>query len=119
MTQAQIQSLSAPDLAEISEYMRGELVKAGTLTGFSILNWYGVTKTPINGLQSLVVQYRRSAMTQARDRLPHRVKLIRVIDASRSFTLTVSYREDQAPLLGPICDAISNSLRIGATSLLP
>ena len=53
-----------------------------------ILSWHGTKKQYINGVMTLLTEYRRYSglsMTDAR------VRLVRVINGNKSFTLTVSY----------------------------
>ena len=55
-----------------------------------ILSWHGTKKQYINGVMTLLTEYRRYSGISMRDA---RVRLVRVINANKSFTLTVSYND--------------------------
>lgn len=112
VTQAQIRAMTTADFAEVETYMKEEMIKAAHLSGFSILGWDRVARTTINGAHALTYGYRRSAMPQVANKSPMRSRYIRVLNGARSFTLTVAYREDQAALIAPICEAIKSSMRV-------
>lgn len=116
VTQAEIQAATNADINEMDIYMRDEMLKAARLSGFSMLRWNGLRRINVNGISVLAYGYRRSAMPQAENRSPFNVTYYRVLNRHRSFTLTVSYREDQAALVAPICDAILASLRVEGLS---
>jgi len=55
-----------------------------------ILSWNGTEKERINGIVTLVTDYRRySGLTKSNAR----VRLVRVLNGNQSFTLTVSYHD--------------------------
>ncbi len=78
--------------------------------GARILSWMGTKKQSINGIVAFVTEYRQSAIREGEP--PFRVRLVRVLNAERSFTVSVSYREDQEFFLRKICDRVIQSIRM-------
>ena len=106
VTQSDAHSFSRKDIRDLDQLLQQELPKGVAGSRIQILAWLGTSRQTINGTIALVSQYRRSSPNGS-----FRVTLIRVLDASRSFTLTVSYREDQAYFLQPICEYVVQSLK--------
>ena len=106
VTQADSRNASAVEVQELDLQLQQELQKGVSLSGNRLLAWFGTSKRTVNGLVTFVSEYRRSSPNGS-----FQVRLVRVLDAGRSFTLTVSYREDQAYFLAPISDYITRSLR--------
>ncbi len=98
-----------PDIRELDNVLRESIVKAGQINGFTVLAWNGTSKQVINGTTAFVTEYKRSPLKNNGN---FKVRLVKIFNGSKSFTLTVSYREDQDYLLRPICDRIISSLRI-------
>ena len=111
VTQVDSRLATAADTKEIDDALRTEMSTAMKQFGIRILSWLGTKKQSINGLTAFVTEYRRAAM---REGAPFRVRLVRVLSAERSFTVTVSYREDQELFLRPICDRVIWSVRVAA-----
>lgn len=97
------------DIHELDSALRESIIKAGQINGFSVLSWNGTNKQVINGTTSFITEYKRSPLKNNGN---FKVRLVRVFNGSKSFTLTISYREDQEYLMQPICDRIISSLRI-------
>lgn len=108
ISQADIRNAGPSDIRGIDSLMRESMVKTGQATGFSVLAWSGTIKQVINGTTVLVSEYRRSPIKNGGN---FKVRLVRIFNNGKSFTLTVSYREDQELWLRPICDRIISSLR--------
>jgi hypothetical protein len=106
VTQSEIRSISADGIRQIDLALQGEVQRGIVTSGNRLLAWQGTSKQEINNSVALVSDYRRSSENGA-----FRVRLIRVLDAGQSFTLTISYREDQANFLQPISDRVIKSLR--------
>ena len=109
LSQADARSAGQPDIRELDSALHESMVKAGSATGFSVLIWNGTAKRVINGTTTFVTEYKRSPIKNNGN---FKVRLVRVFNGSKSFTLTVSYRDDQEYHLKPICDRIISSLRI-------
>lgn len=105
-TQADARNASAAEVRALDALLHQELQKGVALSGNRFLAWHGTSKNSINGLIVFLSTYRRSSPNGS-----FRVRLVRVLDAERSFTLTISYREDQAHFLQPISDYVIRSLR--------
>lgn len=106
VTQAESRTLSADDLLEADATFKTELTKGVEASGSELVEWIGTSRREIRGTDALVSEYRRRSVNGV-----FRVRLVRVLDASQSFTLTVSFREDQALLLEPIAEYIVGSLK--------
>lgn len=108
-TQAESRAATTADTKELDDGMRGEITAAQQQYGMRLLSWMGTTKQTINGIVVFVTEYRRAGV---REGVPFRVRLVQVPNAGRSFTVTVSYREDQEFFLRPICDRVIQSIRM-------
>jgi len=108
ISQTDARAAGQPDIRELDSTLRESMVKAGQISGFTVLAWNGTSKQVINGSTAFVTEYKRSPLKNNGN---FQVRLVRVFNGSKSFTLTVSYREDQDYLLRPICDRIISSLR--------
>jgi hypothetical protein len=95
------------DIRELDSALRESMVKAAQIGGFSVLAWNGTIKQVINGITAFVTEYKRSPLKGNGN---FKVRLVRVFNGGKSFTLTISYREDQEYLLRPIGDRIISSL---------
>ena len=109
VSQAEARASGPSDINELDSALRGEMVKAAQIYGFSVLAWNGTVKQLINGATAFVTEYKRSPLNNNGN---FKVRLVRIFNGGKSFTLTVSYRENQEYLLRPICDRIISSLRI-------
>jgi hypothetical protein len=108
VTQAEARAVGPSDIQELDSMLRDGISKGGPAMGVSLVSWHGTTKQVINGTTAFVTEYTRAPQQNNGN---FRVRLVRVFNGSKSFTLTVSYRERQEYLLRPICDRIISSLR--------
>jgi hypothetical protein len=108
VSQAEARAAGAADIRELDAALRDLMVKAGQINGFSVLAWDGTSKQVVNGVTVFVTEYKRSPLNNNGN---FKVRLVRVFNGGKSFTMTVSYRENQEHLLRPICDRIISSLR--------
>ena len=106
ITQSDVRLFSRDEIQDIDRVLKEEIQKGLAISDRQLLAWLGTSRQTINGTIALVSEYRRSSPNGS-----FRVKLVRVLDASRSGTLTVSFREDQAYFLQPISEYIVRSLR--------
>lgn len=109
LTQADARSAHAQDVRELDAALKENMtpsMKAFNMTGTS---WAGTQKSIINGITVFITEYRRKSLKGSGE---FRVRLIRVLAADKSFTLTVSYHEAASLLLKPITDKIINTLNI-------
>lgn len=109
ITQSDARSISAADTKALDDALRTGVTATQQQFGIRLLSWMGTSKQTINGTVAFVTEYRRASI---REGAPFRVRLVRVLSASRSFTVTISYREDQEFFLRPICDRIIQSIRM-------
>lgn len=108
ITQADSRAFTATDIKELDDGLRAVVVAPHS--GVPLLSWMGTKKQSINGLIAFVTEYRRKSVVDGA--APFRVRLVRVLSAQRSFTVTISYREDQEIILRPICDYVIQSIRM-------
>ncbi|PPI79531.1 hypothetical protein DXI23_04595 [Marinobacter flavimaris] len=109
ISQADARASGIPDISELDSVIRDSMTEAGQINGFSVLEWSGTSKQKINGITAFVTEYKRSSIYNSSN---FKVRLVRVFNKERSFTMTVSYRENQEHLLRPICDRIVSSINI-------
>lgn len=107
-TQDFVSGLGAEEIGELDSVGRAGTEASLQSSETRLLEWRGTKKVQINGITALVVEYRR---TGARSGTTFCARLVKVFNAGRSFTATVSYREDAERLLRPICDRIIESIR--------
>jgi hypothetical protein len=109
ITQSEASAVNYEDILELDAEIRKSLESSMDSLGTRLLAWLGTTKRSINDVTAFVTEYRRSSKVQAGS---FHVRLVRVFNSHKSFTITISYREDQKFLLKPICDRIIGSLRL-------
>jgi hypothetical protein len=109
VTQAEARALSEVEVqaldASVEEAARLALERAGV----SITSWAGTAPRNVNGLETFVSEYQRVRISGAGRML---VRLVRVLAAERSFTLTISYAEEHEELLQPMTDRIIASIAL-------
>ncbi len=79
-----------------------------SISGYKVTKWLGTKMQNINNLTIFTTEYKRTGYI---NNSSFCVRLVRVFNASRSFTITVSYKDSQAPVLRPITDKIIRSIR--------
>lgn len=109
LTQADARSASAQDLRELDADLKKNMLPAMKAFGMTVTSWTGTQKTTINGITVFLTEYRRKSLKGNGE---FRVRLVRVLAADKSFTLTVSYNEAASFLLKPITNRIINSLNL-------
>ena len=108
VSQTDAMAAGAADIKELDAVLRQNVVPGIEMAGGRLLAWLGTTKLSINDTSAFITEYRRLS-SQGR---VFRVRLVRIFNGQKSFTITVSYREDQDFFLRTICDRIINSIRI-------
>ena len=106
LTQADVRSFSAQDVIDFDALLKEIMIPSMRAANISLTSWIGTQKTNVNGITALVTEYKRKSFKGSGE---FRVRLIRVLAADKSFTLTISYHEGDY-LLRPITDKIINSL---------
>ena len=109
LTQYDAQQVTSQDVKELDAALKENIVKSMSVFGMSILSWEGTKKATINGITTFVTEYHRKALKGTG---AFRVRLVRVFAGKRSFTLTVSYNENEAFSLKTITDRVINSLKL-------
>lgn len=103
-TQRDVRGLSEADIEALDSVLRAEDLRLPS----KLVSWDGTVPREINGLVTLVTRYRRESVLGSGT---FQVRLVRVLNGSKSFTLTVSYREAEKLFLEHITDRIIASLR--------
>jgi hypothetical protein len=106
ISQRDVRGLSPAELRAVDEEGKRELTRALSSMNVKLLSWVGTSRRTINAMTAIVVEFRRAGLDGV-----FRVRLVRVLDGVRSFTLTASYREDQVRLLEPITSYVISTLR--------
>ena len=109
LTQYDAQQATSQDVKELDAALKESMVKSMSAFGMSVLSWEGTKKTTINGITAFVTEYHRKALKGTG---AFRVRLVRVFAGKRSFTLTVSYSENEAFFLKTITDRVISSLKL-------
>lgn len=109
LTQADVQSASAQDVRELDSALKENMMPSMKAFNMTVTSWTGTRKTVINGIIVFITEYQRSSLKRSGE---FRVRLVRVLAADSSFTVTVSYHEASSHLLKPITDRIINSIRL-------
>lgn len=115
------QKISQQDVADATEYeidaldrsARAAVEQSARKLGVSLLEWKGTGKRDLDGTAAFVTEYKRSPYDGNGNFV---VRMLRVFDGPRSFTMTVSYREEDGARLRPVCDRILASLHRDSAS---
>lgn len=107
LTQAEASTFTSEEMRELGETFRQQASMEIHAVGNSLIEWRGTRKVTINGLTAFITEYRRTSP----QKVPFRAQLVRVLNGSKSFEVTVSYREGQDVLLVPIVDKVIGSIR--------
>jgi hypothetical protein len=110
VTQDTVRHASPEGIAKFDDGLREGAAMGFKGSGGTILHWGGTRKQIFGSRTALVTEYRRSPISGEQG--PFHVRLIRIVDGSKSFTLTVSYNELYKVVFKPTCDRIVSSLKI-------
>jgi hypothetical protein len=107
ITQQDVLTASEDDILQIDQDLRDSMSQSASATGFTILTWGGTRKVQLNGNIVLVTEYRRSFPNQP----SFRVRLVRMLNGEKSFTITISYQEKLGVILAPVTDYCISTIR--------
>lgn len=109
LTQEDIEDLSEEDILFIDNTIKDNILKVFMSSNgeMELTNWIGTKLIKVNGINTILTSYRRSSLLGDGEFI---VKLVRIINGSNSFTLTVSYLDSEEIMLKPITNKIINSL---------
>ena len=79
------------------------------LIGGEVTHWYGTEKVRVNQKVYLLSKYRRRSAINPN--LYFRVSLLRLLEGEKSFTLTMSYEEENEYFLKPIIEYVIDSVK--------
>jgi len=106
-----IKKANGEDVRRFDAALKEIIFTASRSGGAAIPDWYGTKKQDISGAVALITHYRRPPNIGEEGWF--NVRLVRILNGPKSFTLTVSYNELNAVYFKPICDRIITSLKVG------
>lgn len=107
LTQAAARAANSQDVRELDAALKENLILSLKTFNTTVTSWTGTQQSVINGITVFITKYQRKSLKGNGE---FRVRLVRVLAADKSFTVTVSYHEAQSFLLKLITDKIINSL---------
>jgi hypothetical protein len=110
ITQDTVRQANPEEIRKFDNTLKQSIYGAAKASGYTILHWGGTRKQNVAGRIALLTDYRRPPFSGEQGYF--NVRLIRILDGSKSFTLTVSYNELYTTIFKPICDRIISSLKI-------
>ena len=90
ITQKEVISATSDEVEFLDSVLHENISLSMKAVDGKILSWHGTKKEYINGVMTLLTEYRRYSGISISDA---RVRLVRVINGNKSFTLTVSYND--------------------------
>jgi len=108
VTQTDAIAASTDEIKELDDALHKGISQSLREIG-SLLAWNGTTKKLINGKTVFISDYRRMSALSTPGAAFHS-RLIRIFNGNKSFTVTISYREDLQLLLEPICDRVIGTI---------
>lgn len=109
ISQADASAATASDTNDLDNELHKNIMEFGPNAGTHVTTWIGTRKTKINGFTAFITEYNRAGIGGNK---PFRVRLVRIFNEGKSFTITVSYQNDLELMLRPICDKIIQSIQI-------
>ena len=106
-TQSDAAQTTAQDLNELDQGLQKTVIPGAESSGQRVLAWRGTKKINLNGVIAFVSEYRVSALHNG----PFVVKLVRVFNQQKSFTLILQYSEKNL-LLEPIVSRVIRTLQV-------
>ena len=103
-----VTEFTAVDVLDIDKMLEKSIRAGGQSAGYQILQWRGTRKVVVNGYTMLLSEYKRGPLKNNGNFV---VRLARILNGPKSFTITVSYREDDEIFLRPIGDKIISSIQ--------
>jgi len=109
ITQSEVQVITEDQVA-VFDNGRKKSVEQGIISmGGELKSWGGTQKIVINGIATLITEY---TYFNSGSKQTNTVRLVSVLNGKNTFSLTISYRENERKTLRPICDNIINSLKV-------
>jgi len=107
VSQNEARNFNIDTIKQLDEGLHVEVKKGVEAAGGRMLVWFGTAKQDINHKTYFVSDYRQFSQHVNKS---IRTRLVRLINGHKSFTIVLSYREDEEALLKPICEKIINSI---------
>jgi hypothetical protein len=107
LSQSDASRLTAQDVTGLDQNLQKTVIPGAESSGQRVLAWHGTKRATINSVVAFLSEYRVSAVKGG----PFIVRLVRVFNTENSFTLILSYREDNL-LLEPIIDRVIRTLQV-------
>lgn len=108
VTQDDVAEASEDDLAGFDKSLEATTRKGYVGFGGRVTEWRGTRRVRHFDRLLLISEYSRSEIDGGG---AFRVRLVRALNGSKSFTFTISYAEQAERILRPICDSVISSLR--------
>jgi len=110
VTQDVVRQANPEEIREFDNSLKQSIYAADKTSGDATLRWGGTRKQDFIGGIALITEYRRPPIAGGQGSF--NVRLVRILDGPKSFTLTISYNELDTIIFKPICDRIISSLKI-------
>jgi len=94
-------------IKELDIGIKNNFIKGVTASGGHVINWLGTTKKSINNSVYFISESRQLSPKG----IGFKGILVRHFNAEKSFTIIISYQEDQEYFLKPICNKIIGSIQ--------
>lgn len=111
VSQRDVAQATEDEVRQLDRATRDSVEKSAGKLGVSVVEWRGTAKRDFDGAAAFVTEYKRSPYDGNGGFV---VRMLRVLDGPRSFTVTVSYREQDEARLRPVCERILASLHRAA-----
>ena len=108
--QREVAQLTPSIMDAVNQQLQSSVSQGVASNGGRVTKWYGTEKVKIANKLYLLSKYRRQSSINSN--FFFRVSLLRLLDGSNSFTLTLSYEEKEQHLLKPIINKIRNSIQL-------
>ena len=109
LSQKDVKEMTDSDIKTYGLYIISGIETALKNTETPIISSEGTKRRNINGCLALITEYRRKALN---NRGNFKVRLVRILNEEKSFTITVSYLESSAKVLIPITNKIIETIKI-------
>lgn len=108
ISQDDVRESTRADIDAFDEELHASMDQSMSGAGMRVLTWLGTRRIAAGSKTVLLSEYRRAGLKGSS---PFHVTLFRVLDTSKSFTITYSYDEALAILLKPIGDRVISSVQ--------
>jgi len=108
-TQSDVQAFNEHQVAVWDEGKKKNIEKGIKSVGGEIKSWLGTRKIVIKGITMLITEY--TYFNNLSNQI-NTVRIVSVLNGNNSFSLIVSYRDNESKIMRPVCDNIIDSLKV-------